>query len=106
MAERQGTPTRLRGWRLKTLIRRELHAKTLEEQQNIDFEYRRDVAALTSTYLLGLRKQSDRLKQEKDPGAVRLIDEETAKVRDDPEYFVQLMLGSEFEKVKAKKQDN
>lgn len=85
---------------------RELHAKTLEEQQNIDFEYRRDIAALTSTYLLGLRKQSERLKQEKDPGAVRLIDEEVAKVRDDPEYFVQLMLGSEFDQVKAKHPEN
>ena len=81
---------------------REIHVKLIEEQKNIDFEYRRDIEALTSTYLLGLRKQIDRLKAEKDPGAIRLIGDEVAKVRDDPEYFVKLMLGNEFEKVKAK----
>ena len=81
---------------------RELHAKTLEDQRVIDFEYRRDVAALNSTYQLGLRKQSDRLKADKDPGAVNAIDEEIAKTREDPEYFVKLMLGSDFDKVKAK----
>ena len=81
---------------------RDVHTKMLEGQKIIDFEYRRDVAALNSTYLTGLRKETDRLKTEKDPGAVNRIDEEVAKVRDDPEYFVKLMLGNEFEKVKTK----
>ena len=83
---------------------RDIHAKAIESQQNIDFAYRRDIAALTTTYLLGLRKQYDQLKTQNDPGALHLINEEIAKVRDDPEYFVQLMIGSEFEKVKAKQQ--
>ena len=60
----------------------------------------------SSTYLLGLRQQTDRLKTDKDPGAIRLIDDEIVKVRENPEYFVQLMLGNEFEKVKVKEPAN
>ena len=50
---------------------------------------------VTRSYILGLEKQVERLKADNDLGAARLIQEEIDKSRYDPQYFPQLMLGSD-----------
>jgi hypothetical protein len=65
------------------------HVAALKKQADLDNALQRDLAVFSPTYIQGLRKQLERLG--KDPGAVAFIEEEIAKVDNDPEYFANLM---------------
>lgn len=70
------------------------YTEHLEKQVALDEKFKTDMAQLCSTYVLGLSKQVERLKTEKDEGAVTLIEEEIERAKESPEYFTDLMRGS------------
>lgn len=71
----------------------DVHKEHLEIQEKIETKMLDSLKQLSSLYVLGLEKQIERLKTEKDPAAITLIEEEIAKVRDSERYFPYLMLG-------------
>jgi hypothetical protein len=77
-----------------------IYDEMFEKQKNFDFELRRDVNELAPTYILGLRKQIERLKTENDPAAIALIEEEIEKTRSEPDYFSSLMMGDSLPREK------
>jgi serine/threonine protein kinase len=70
------------------------HIEALEKQKNIDFELSQSLYQLSSTYILGLEKQIERLKADNDTGAIKLIESEIERTKESPEYFYGLMMGS------------
>jgi serine/threonine protein kinase len=66
------------------------------KQTDIDEVLIQETAKLAPTYILGLEKQIVRLKVDKDTAAADLIVSELEQVRNQPDYFPTLMLGSEF----------
>ncbi len=69
------------------------YTEHLEKQTALDEKFKTEMAQLCTTYILGLSKQVDRLKTEKDEGAVSLIEQEIASAKESPEYFTDLMRG-------------
>jgi serine/threonine protein kinase len=70
------------------------HIEALEKQKNIDFELSKSLSQLSSTYILGLEKQIERLKADNDTGAIKLIESDIERTKESPEYFYGLMMGS------------
>ncbi len=70
------------------------YSEHLEKQTDLDEKLKTEMAQLCTTYIGGLNKQVDRLKAEKDEGAVALIEQEIANAKESPEYFMDLMRGS------------
>lgn len=70
------------------------HIEALEKQKNIDFKLSQSLSQLSSTYILGLEKQIERLKPDNDTGAIHLIEGEIELTKETPEYFYGLMMGS------------
>lgn len=68
------------------------HKQALVKQKNIDLELSNSMAQLASTYVLGLEKQIERLKADKDTGAIKLIESEIKLTKQTPEYFYELMM--------------
>ena len=72
-----------------------IHSLARDKQTYLDETFQQELARLAPSYILGLEKQVERLKADNDLGAARLIQEEIDKSRYDPQYFPQLMLGSD-----------
>jgi serine/threonine protein kinase len=70
-----------------------LHDEFLEKQEAIDAGLAQSLFQLSPTYVLGLRKQIERLQSADDPVAIKLIEAEIRKTVDDEDYFPDLMLG-------------
>jgi hypothetical protein len=75
---------------------------SLDQQTAIDATLDQNLSNLTPIYITGLEKQIERLKADKDPGAVELIEEEVRNARSRPEYFPALMLGKDPDAVEEK----
>ena len=73
----------------------ECHLEALEKQKDIDFEFSRALAPLSTTYIVGLEKQIERLRADNDTGAIKLIEEEIGLTKGDLNYFRDLMLETE-----------
>ena len=69
------------------------HIEALEKQKNNDFELSQSLSQLSSTYILGLEKQIERLKADNDTDAIQLIEGEIELTKETPEYFSGLMMG-------------
>jgi serine/threonine protein kinase len=63
-------------------------------QTGIDDTLQQAMVPHSATYVLGMEKEIERLKIKADSGAVSLIEEEIAKTKKTPSYFVDLMLGN------------
>jgi serine/threonine protein kinase len=72
-----------------------LHTEFHDKQEAIDALLMQSLFQLSSTYILGLQKQIERLQNEDDPVAIKLIEKEIEKTREDESYFPDLMLGDE-----------
>lgn len=70
----------------------ETHEEFIEKQKEIERTAVKEFSTLSATYILGIEKQIERLNAENDPGAVALLEKEIELVREDPEYFPELML--------------
>ena len=70
------------------------HAEALGKQKDIDFEFSQSLHQLSSTYILSLEKQIERLKADNDTGAIKLIKREIELTKETPEYFYELMMGT------------
>ena len=70
-------------------------AEFVNRQANIDATFQQSLAPLSATYILGLENQLERLKAEKDVGAITLIEQEIEKTKESPKYFSDLMLENE-----------
>lgn len=70
-----------------------LHDEFLEKQEAIDAGLAQSLFQLSPTYVLGLRKQIERLQSADDPVAIKLIEAEIRKTVDNEDYFPDLMLG-------------
>jgi serine/threonine protein kinase len=71
----------------------ESYTEHLKKQTALDDKFNADMAQLCATYVQGLSKQMERLKAEKDEGAVTLIQQEIDNTKESPEYFSNLMRG-------------
>ncbi|MES2657243.1 MAG: protein kinase [Verrucomicrobiota bacterium] len=65
-----------------------------QKQTGVEDTFKQALSQLSATYVLGLQKQIELRKAENDPGAVDLIEKEVAAIKDDPEYFSGLILGT------------
>ncbi len=80
-------------WRLKKHDAiEELYDECCNKQTEIDLALTQSLAQLSPTYTLGLQKQIDRLQNANDPAAIRVIEEEITKTRENETYFPDLML--------------
>lgn len=70
----------------------ESHTEHLNEQETLDQDLEKSLSQLAPTYILGITKQIERLKNEDDPAAVELLKEEIGKTREDVDYFPELMI--------------
>lgn len=70
----------------------DLYEECRDKQTEIDLVLKQSLTQLSSTYILGLQKQIERLQKEKDPDAIQIIEEEIKKTREDETYFPDLML--------------
>jgi hypothetical protein len=52
----------------------------------------RELSLLADTYVLGIEKQIERLREENDPAAIKLLEKEIDSVRANEAYFPDLML--------------
>ena len=68
------------------------HQEFHDKQEAIDALLMQSLFQLSSTYILGLQKQIERLQSEDDPVAIKLIEKEIEKTREDESYFPELML--------------
>jgi serine/threonine protein kinase len=73
----------------------EVHDECFEIQKTIELNLRRSLSQFSSTYILGLEKQIERLMNANDPAAIEALKGEIDKVKDDSDYFPDLMLGTE-----------
>ncbi len=75
----------------------------IDKEKSIDDLLHRSLVQLTSTYILGLEKQIQRLDPSRDSGAITEIQEEIDKARGTESYFPDLMLsGSSAGRTNAK----
>ena len=74
-----------------------VHSEFLEKQETIDDSLTEELSSLSSTYITGLQMQIDRLKDQDDPVAIELIEDEIKEVRRSRKYFPELMIGDEEE---------
>ena len=74
-----------------------IHDSYLGKQETLDEALIKALSELSDTYILGLEKQIERLKETDDHGATHLIQEEIKSTLQDPDYFKVLMLGEEPE---------
>jgi serine/threonine protein kinase len=65
-----------------------------KRQANIEDTFKQNIIPHSAVYILGLEKEIQRLKAKADPGAIRLIQEEIAKTKKSPSYFLDLILGN------------
>lgn len=72
-----------------------VYSESLDKQTAIDELLNQNLSTLTAFYITGLEKQVERLKADKDPAAVKLIEEELQNARTRPDYFPALMLGKD-----------
>jgi serine/threonine protein kinase len=70
----------------------ETHEEFIEKQKELERAVVNELSTLSATYILGIEKQIERLKAGNDPGAIELLEKEIELVREDPEYFPELML--------------
>ena len=70
-----------------------IHADYLRRQEGIDQKLTRELSSLADTYVLGIGKQIERLREGSDPVAIKLLEGEIDSVRENKEYFPNLMLG-------------
>lgn len=85
-------------WRLENISGlTESHDEHYNAQQTIDNDLKRSLSQYSSTYILGIEKQIERLKGENDPAAIEALKEEIDNTRNDKDYFPNLMLKSESE---------
>jgi hypothetical protein len=71
-----------------------IHAGYLQKQQDIRQKMVREFSSLADTYVIGIEKQIERLREENDPAAVKLLEEEIDSVREKENYFPNMMLGN------------
>jgi serine/threonine protein kinase len=88
-------PSALKGWITKVPDATRIYTDHLEEQAKIDTALKTGLATLSETYILGLTKQIERLKIDKDEGAIALIEKEIELTRQSPRYFSKLMGASD-----------
>jgi hypothetical protein len=69
-----------------------LYDDCCKKQTEIDLVLTQSLIQLSSTYILGLQKQIERLQNQNDSAAIRTIEEELKKTREDETYFPDLML--------------
>jgi serine/threonine protein kinase len=69
-----------------------IHADSLRKQEGIHQKLVREVSALADTYVLGIEKQIERLREDNDPAAIRKLEGEIESVRENKDYFPDLML--------------
>ena len=72
-----------------------IYAQSLQKQVGIEDTYQQGLGPLSVTYIHGLEIQIERLKADKDTGAIALIEAEIAKTKNSTKYFSDLMLGIE-----------
>lgn len=70
----------------------ESHDEFLEKQEQLEKTLQSGLSALSASYILGIEKQIERLRPQNDTAAIRLLEEEIELVRQDGEYFAELML--------------
>jgi hypothetical protein len=69
------------------------HADCLRRQLGIEQKLTRELSSLADTYVLGIEKQIERLKETSDPVAIKKLQEEIDSVRENKGYFPGLMTG-------------
>jgi serine/threonine protein kinase len=69
------------------------HADCLRRQLGIEQKLTRELSSLADTYVLGIEKQIERLKETNDPVAIKKLQEEIDSVRENKGYFPGLMTG-------------
>jgi serine/threonine protein kinase len=79
-------------WPLAGTVR--IHADFLRKQQAIDQKLVRELSSLADTYVMGIEKQIERLRQEHDPTAVKMLEKEIDSVHENEKYFPNLILGN------------
>jgi serine/threonine protein kinase len=85
----------------------DIHAEFLAKQQKIDDQLETQMLELsTSVYLLGLRKQIERLTDPNEAPSVELIQAEIDSVQESLKYFIALMRGEDPKAAKAAAGDN
>ena len=82
------------GGNLETVEKMELvHAAYLKREATIDDAVEFGTAQLFTQYLVGLKKQIERLEKDDDPGAISLLTGEIETAQGDAEYFSEKVLG-------------
>ena len=76
----------------------DLHEESLEKQDALDAVLMSALRQLSATYVVGLKKQIERLDVENDAKPIGLINDEIEKTEGEANYFPNLMLGIEPEK--------
>ena len=79
-------------WPMAGTVR--IHADYLRKQQAIDQKLVRELSSLADTYVHGIEKQIERLRQENDPTAIKMLEKEIDSVHENEKYFPDLMLGN------------
>jgi hypothetical protein len=72
----------------------EIRAEFYQKQTGVEDTFKQALSGLSSTYILGLQKQIERLRTDNDPGAIDLIEKEVEATKGDSGYFSGLILGS------------
>jgi hypothetical protein len=84
-------PPKLTGWIPTVPDATKIYTEHLENQTEIDTTLKTGLATLSETYILGLNKQIERFKLDKDMGAVALVEQEITQTKESPSYFAKLM---------------
>jgi serine/threonine protein kinase len=79
-------------WPMAGTVR--IHADFLRKQQALDQKLVRELSSLADTYVKGIEKQIERLRQENDPTAVKMLEKEIDCVHENEKYFPDLILGN------------
>lgn len=74
----------------------DVHKEFYDTQKSIDQTLVTEVSKLSATYIMGLQKQIERSKLEKDTPAISMIEQEIDLVRKNPSYFLKQMLGDDI----------
>jgi hypothetical protein len=87
-------PPTMSGWVGRLPGATKIYTEHLEKQTECDALLKSKIDPLAETYILGLNKQIERLKADKDVGAIALVEEEIELTKASPEYFSELMMAS------------
>jgi hypothetical protein len=71
-----------------------IHDGALQRQVGIDNTLHQGLDLLSNTYLSGLQKRMDLLKEDNDAGAIQQLETEINEVKGSSKYFRELMMGS------------